>query len=73
MSKSKFKPDSIKASLRLRYGDDIEEFVTDDATIIHRRFRHLVTSFVLQGYVEPISVELLDCAGRIFKSYKQHF
>lgn len=70
---SKLKKNVTKASLRLRYGDDIEEFVTDDAVLIHRRFRHLVTSFLLQGYVEPISIELLDCSGRVFKSYKQHF
>lgn len=70
---SKRKKDEFKASLRLRYGDNIEEFVTDDVSIIKRRFRHLVTSVVLQGYVEPISIELLDCSGRVFKSYKQHF
>lgn len=67
------KSNSFKATLRLRYGDDIVECVTDYASKIHLRFRYLVTSFVLQGYIEPFSIELLDCSGRVFKSYKQHF
>lgn len=67
------KSNLVKATLRLRYGDGIVECVTDDASKIHLRFRRLVTSFVLQGYIEPVSIELLDCSGRVFKSYIQHF
>lgn len=68
---SRHKEHIYKMSLRITYYNGEIETIRDEAKKIRKRFCTLI-EYYIRHYVEPIKIELLDNANRVFKSYQQH-